>query len=82
MILAYTLLLVVIGILPWLSGMSGEIYLLGSTALNLGFLSYAWRLKFHDRTGLAWQTFKFSIWHILGLFVVLLIDHAVKSVVI
>ncbi|MFD2177127.1 heme o synthase [Veronia pacifica] len=76
MVLLYTMLQVVVGLLPWLSGMSGYLYLIGSLALNLGFVAYAWRLKFSDEKGLAWQTFKFSIWHIMGLFVVLLGDHA------
>ncbi|WP_434357872.1 heme o synthase [Parasalinivibrio latis] len=76
MMLLYTVLLVAVGILPWLAGMSGMVYLLGSLALNLGFVAYALRLKFHDRKGLAWDTFKYSIWHIFGLFVVLLADHA------
>ncbi len=76
MVLFYTLLLCLTGVLPWLYGMSGLLYLFGSSALNLGFLYYAVQLKFNDRKGLAWQTFKFSIWHILGLFVVLLADHA------
>ncbi|MBE1276054.1 heme o synthase [Enterovibrio baiacu] len=76
MILLYTLLLVVVGLLPYLAGMNGVIYLVGSLALNLGFAWYAWRLKFADKKGLAWQTFKYSIWHIFGLFVALLADHA------
>ena len=76
MILLYTLLLVVVGLLPYLAGMNGVIYLVGSLALNLGFAWYALRLKFADQKGLAWQTFKYSIWHIFGLFVALLADHA------
>ncbi|EOD81768.1 Heme O synthase, protoheme IX farnesyltransferase COX10-CtaB [Grimontia indica] len=80
MILLYTLLLVVVGLLPWLAGMSGLIYLFGSLALNLGFAWYAWQLKFHDRKGLAWQTFKYSIWHVFGLFVALLADHAWRAI--
>lgn len=80
MILLYTLLLVVVGPLPWLAGMSGLIYLFGSLALNLGFAWYAWQLKFHDRKGLAWQTFKYSIWHVFGLFVTLLADHAWRAI--
>lgn len=80
MILLYTQLLVVVGLLPWLAGMSGLVYLFGSLALNLGFVWYAWQLKFHDRKGLAWDTFKYSIWHVFGLFVVLLADHAWRAV--
>ncbi|MCP4956139.1 heme o synthase [Photobacterium aquimaris] len=75
MVLFYTLLLFAVGLLPWLTGMSGGIYLIGSSLLNLGFIGYAIKLKFFDNAGHAWATFNYSIWHILALFVVLLVDH-------
>ncbi|PHZ59502.1 protoheme IX farnesyltransferase [Photobacterium leiognathi] len=75
MVLLYTLILFAVGLLPWLTGMSGWLYLLGSSALNLGFIAYALKLKFADSEGHAWATFKYSIWHLLALFVVLLADH-------
>lgn len=75
MVLFYTFLLLAVGGLPWLTGMSGDIYLIGSSVLNLGFIGYAIKLKFFDTTGHAWATFKYSIWHLLALFVVLLVDH-------
>ncbi|MDO6499434.1 heme o synthase [Photobacterium sanguinicancri] len=75
MVLLYTLMLFAVGVLPWLTGMSGMLYLVGSSLLNLGFIGYAWKLKFTDSEGHAWATFKYSIWHLLALFVVLLADH-------
>ncbi|KLV07408.1 protoheme IX farnesyltransferase [Photobacterium aquae] len=75
MVLLYTVMLVMVGLLPWLTGMSGWLYLAGSTLLNVGFVGYALKLKFADQPGYAWATFKYSIWHLLGLFVVLLADH-------
>lgn len=75
MILLYTVILFAVGLLPWLTNMSGWVYLIGSSALNLGFLGYALKLKFFDSEGHAWATFKYSIWHLLALFVVLLTDH-------
>ncbi|MEJ2764447.1 heme o synthase [Photobacterium sp. MCCC 1A19761] len=75
MVLLYTVMLVLVGLLPWLTGMSGLFYLAGSSILNLGFVAYALKLKFADVPGHAWATFKYSIWHLLGLFVVLLGDH-------
>ncbi|GAD31120.1 heme o synthase [Photobacterium leiognathi] len=75
MVLLYTLILFAVGLLPWLTGMSGWLYLVGSSALNLGFIAYALKLKFADSEGHAWATFKYSIWHLLALFVVLLADH-------
>lgn len=75
MVLFYTLILFVVGLLPWLTGMSGGLYLFGSSVLNIGFIAYAVKLKFFDTEGHAWATFKYSIWHLLTLFVVLLVDH-------
>ena len=43
-ILFYTILLVLVTTLPYLTGMSGLLYLAGVTVLNLGFLWYALRL--------------------------------------
>ncbi|KJG30666.1 protoheme IX farnesyltransferase [Photobacterium angustum] len=75
MVLLYTVILFAVGLLPWLTGMSGWVYLIGSSVLNLGFLGYVMKLKFFDSEGHAWATFKYSIWHLLALFVVLLADH-------
>ena len=77
-ILLYTVLLCVVCLLPYLIGMSGLIYLAGSTLLNAGFLYYAWKLKFTATEQTAMQTFKFSIIHLMVLFVVLLVDHYVR----
>ncbi|MFT2092171.1 heme o synthase [Paraglaciecola sp. 2405UD69-4] len=74
-ILLYTVLLSVVCLLPYLTGMTGLIYLLGSTVLNAGFLYYAWKLKFAANNKTAIETFRFSIIHLMVLFVVLLVDH-------
>jgi len=74
-ILLYTILLVLVTILPYLSGMSGLIYL--GTALVLGgrFLAYAIQLKKDDGLELPMVVFRFSINYLMILFVALLIDH-------
>lgn len=77
-ILLYTVLLGIVCLLPYLVGMTGVIYLLGATALNIGFLYYAWKLKYASDADTAMQTFKFSIVHLMLLFVVLLVDHYLK----
>lgn len=74
-ILLYCILLLVICTLPYLVGMSGELYLLAATGLNLRFLYLAWRLKHDANPALALKTFKFSIIHLMLLFVALLVDH-------
>jgi protoheme IX farnesyltransferase len=74
-IFLYTLVLFLVCLLPYLVGMTGAVYLLGSTVLNLGFIYYAWQLKFNAKPQTAMATFKFSIWHLMVLFLLLLLDH-------
>jgi heme o synthase len=74
-ILLYTIILILITLMPYLSGMSGLIYL--SIALSLGgrFLWYALRLKKDDSEQLPMQMFWFSIRYLMFLFAALLLDH-------
>ncbi len=74
-VLLYTLLLSLVCLLPYLVGMSGLIYLMGSSVLNAGFLYYALCLKCHDGIKYAMPTFRYSIVHLMLLFVFLLTDH-------
>ncbi len=73
-ILLYTLLLTLVCLMPYLVGMSGLVYLIGSLGLNLGFMLHAWRLKFGTDPKQAMQTFRFSIYHLMLLFLVLILD--------
>lgn len=73
-ILLYTLLLTLVCLMPYLVGMSGLVYLAGSLGLNLGFILHAWRLKFGIDPKQAMQTFRFSIYHLMLLFLVLILD--------
>lgn len=74
-ILLYTVLLGLVCLMPALVGMSGAVYWIGSIALSLGFIGYAWKLKYNPDEKTAIETFKFSIYHLMALFVLLLIDH-------
>jgi protoheme IX farnesyltransferase len=74
-ILFYTILLVIVTILPYLTGMSGLLYLAGVTVLNVGFLWYALRLLRDNDERLPMQTFGYSIIYLMVLFAFLLIDH-------
>lgn len=75
MILLYCVILTVVSILPYLSGLFGGFYATISLLLNLQFINYAIRLKWFDKSGLAFKTFKFSIWHLMLMFIVMLVDH-------
>ena len=74
-ILFYTILLVIVTTMPYLTGMSGLFYLAGATVLNLGFLWYAFRLLRENDDRLPMQTFGYSIIYLMVLFVFLLVDH-------
>jgi|TARA_R110002020_G_scaffold71850_3_gene185228 protoheme IX farnesyltransferase len=78
-ILLYTVLLGVICLLPYIVGMSGVIYLVGSSILSIWFLVYAWKLKFAPTKHTAFNMFKFSIWQLFALFILLLADHYLVS---
>lgn len=75
-ILLYTILLLIVSVLPYLIQMSGLIYLSGALSLGLGFLYYAIRLYCHtDSRRYAMPTFGYSIYYLMGIFAFLLIDH-------
>lgn len=74
-ILLYTILLFLITLLPFLTGMSGWIYLISAVLLGLRFLSYAVRLYATGDDRLAMPTFGFSIVYLFGLFAALMLDH-------
>jgi len=74
-IFLYTWILLAATLLPFLTGMSGWIYLVSALALGLGFCAYAWQLWRDYSDQLARATFRFSIWHLSLLFAALLLDH-------
>lgn len=76
-IVLYTVLLILSTILPYLTQMSGIIYLIGAIALGLWFLYYTIVLKYREKEGVAMKTFGVSIGYLTLLFAVLLVDHYV-----
>lgn len=74
-ILLYTVLLIVVTAVPYLVGMSGMLYLVGSMALGAGFLMHVIRLMNSKDEQQPMKTFVFSIQYIMGMFAVLLADH-------
>ena len=74
-VLLYTVLLVVVTLLPFLTRMSGLIYLAAALVLNAGFLYYALALKISAREELPMRVFRFSVTYLMWLFAALLVDH-------
>jgi protoheme IX farnesyltransferase len=79
-ILAYTLALAVVTTLPWVTGLSGLLYLAGVTVLNVRFVAYAWRLLRRYSDELSRRTFRFSINYLAALFALLLVDRYVPAI--
>jgi protoheme IX farnesyltransferase len=81
-ILLYTVLLLVVTLLPYGYGMSGGLYLGGAMVLGLGFLYYAVRLYRNDDERMPMRTFGYSITYLMALFALLLVDHYVPAVLL
>lgn len=76
-ILLYTIVMFIITVLPFVTRLSGPIYLAGAVILGVIFLYWALAMMFHWREDAPIQTFKYSILYLLLLFVVMLVDHYV-----
>jgi protoheme IX farnesyltransferase len=74
-ILLYTILLIIVTLLPFLTGMSGMLYLSISLALNAVFLYYVISLISHADLRWGLKTFHFSISYLFILFIALIVDH-------
>lgn len=74
-VLLYTVILCVITILPYVTQMSGLIYLISSTILNGIFMYYAVEIYRNYSDQLAREAFRYSILYLALLFVALLVDH-------
>jgi protoheme IX farnesyltransferase len=74
-VLYYTVLLFLSSLLPYLTGMSGLIYLVSAVILGVVFLHHAVRLRFSEDPKLPMKTFGYSITYLFVLFAALLVDH-------
>ena len=74
-VLLYTLVLFAGALLPFISGMSGVVYLVAAVLLGAGFIAYAWKLWRDYSDALARKTFRYSIVYLSLLFAALLVDH-------
>jgi protoheme IX farnesyltransferase len=74
-ILLYTILLILTTLLPFLTGMSGLIYLAAALILNGRFLYFVLALNRGRRADLPMRTFRFSVNYLMLLFAALILDH-------
>ncbi len=74
-IILYTIIMILVSVLPYLIGMSGPLYLLAALVLGFGFLYWTLLLMFKPKQSTAMDTFRYSIVYLMVLFPVLLADH-------
>ncbi|MFT6309846.1 MAG: protoheme IX farnesyltransferase [Porticoccus sp.] len=74
-ILLYTVLLIIVSLLPFVVGMMGVLYLFGALVLGGGFLYWAIILVRGNNTQAPMETFKYSSIYLMTLFLVMLVDH-------
>ena len=80
-ILFYTVMLVVISVLPFFIEMSGLIYLSAAISLGVGFIWHAFRLFREEGDSHAGPTFGYSIFYLSMLFGFLLLDHYARILI-
>jgi len=76
-ILLYTIIMIVVTVLPWTTRMFDWIYLSGALLLGAGFLYWSIRIMNANDKKAPMETFKYSIIYLFALFVVMLVDHYV-----
>lgn len=74
-ILLYTVIMVLVTLLPYVIGMFHWLYLLGALLLGAGFIYWSVVLLLDKHPNAAMETFKYSIIYLMALFVVMLVDH-------
>ncbi len=74
-VLGYTIALALVTVLPFLTRMSGLVYLGAAVLLDAGFLRHAWKLNRSPSDAAAMRVFRYSIVYLMWLFLALLLDH-------
>ena len=74
-IILYTIILILVSLLPFVVMMSGILYFISALILGFIFLYYAVRLYFEEDNASAFPPFVYSIYYIFLIFAALLIDH-------
>jgi len=74
-ILLYTIIMVITSVLPFVIGMSNILYLLAALALGAGFMYWSLVMLLTDNEKAPMETFRYSIFYLMAIFVALLVDH-------
>jgi protoheme IX farnesyltransferase len=74
-VLLYAVILTAVTLMPFVTRMSGAIYVAAAVVLDAVFLWYAVRIYVAYSDRLAQRTFRYSIFYLTALFAALLVDH-------
>jgi protoheme IX farnesyltransferase len=74
-VLFYTVILTAVTLLPFVTRMSGAVYLGAALVLDAVYLAYAFRIYFAYSDRVAQRAFRYSIVYLAALFAALLLDH-------
>lgn len=74
-IVLYTILMIIVSIMPFIINMSGAFYLMSALILGGFFLAKSFQLYKSDDPRVAMNTFYYSIFYLMLMFLVLLADH-------
>lgn len=74
-IVLYTIIMILVTVLPYITGMFHELYLAGALILGAGFLYWSVVMLFNRHPNAPMETFRYSIIYLMALFVVMLLDH-------
>jgi len=74
-VVLYTIILLLVSLLPFATHMLGWIYLLGATVLGAGYIYFVVALWITKKPGVGMDAFWYSIVYLMCLFVVMLLDH-------
>ena len=80
-VLLYTVILTAVTVLPFVTRMSGPLYLVAALALDAVFVLYAVKMYLAYSDHVARRTFRYSILYLAALFASLLIDHYLQLLV-
>lgn len=80
-IMLYTLLLFAVTMMPFVTKMSGLVYLAGAISLGIGFIYHAYKLLRSEGDEHSMKTFGFSIFYLSALFAFFLLDHYAREVI-
>jgi protoheme IX farnesyltransferase len=74
-ILLYTIILCIVTVLPYITGMFSWLYLIGAVVLGGGFIYWSIVMLLQKQGNAAMETFNYSIIYLMSLFVIMLLDH-------